>query len=134
MTLAKKAGARRVLLLNISVPAHCELMKPASEKLAEILAVTKFSIPSLPVINNVDVVEYQKVEQIRDGLRRQLFSPVRWHETIELMIKHNSMKIIECGPGKVLTSLTRRINKSITSTCIDSPATLQAALQKNHRN
>ena len=109
-------------------------MKPASEKLAEILAVTKFSIPSIPVINNVDVVEYQKVEQIRDGLRRQLFSPVRWHETIELMIKHNSMKIIECGPGKVLTSLTRRINKSITSTCIDSPATLQAALQKNHRN
>lgn len=133
-TLAKKAGARRVLLLNISVPAHCELMKPAAEKLAEVLALTKFSIPSIPVINNVDIVKYERVEQIRDGLRRQLFSPVRWHETIELMIKHGSMKIIECGPGKVLTSLTRRINKSITSICIDSPAILEAALQNCHRN
>jgi [acyl-carrier-protein] S-malonyltransferase len=132
--LAKKAGARRVLLLSISVPAHCELMKPAAEKLAEVLAVTEFSVPSISVINNVDVVEYKSVDQIRDGLRRQLFSPVRWNETIELMIKRGVMQIIECGPGKVLTSLTRRIDKSITSACIDSPATLRVALQKCHHH
>jgi len=129
--LAKKAGARRVLLLNISVPAHCELMKPAAEKLAEALAVTEFSVPSIPVINNVDVVEYKSIEQIRDGLRRQLFSPVRWNETIELIIKRGAIKIIECGPGKILTSLTRRINKNITGACIDSPTTLEVALQRS---
>ena len=128
--LAKRAGARRALLLSISVPAHCELMKPAAEELAEELAVTEFAVPSIPVINNVDVVAYESAEQIRDGLRRQLFSPVRWVETIELMIKRGAMKIIECGPGKVLAGLTRRIDKNIISVCIDSPVALEVALQK----
>lgn len=127
--LAKNAGARRALLLSVSVPAHCELMKPAAEKLAEALAAAKLAVPSIPVIGNTDAVIYESVEQIRDGLRRQLFNPVRWAETIELMIASGATKIIECGPGKVLAGLTRRIDKSVSSACIDSPAALESALQ-----
>jgi [acyl-carrier-protein] S-malonyltransferase len=127
--LAKNAGARRALLLSVSVPAHCELMKPAAEKLAEALAVAELAVPSIPVIGNTDAVIYESVEQIRDGLRRQLFNPVRWADTIELMIASGATKIIECGPGKVLAGLTRRIDKSVSSACIDSPAALESALQ-----
>ena len=86
-------------------------------------------MPSIPVIGNTDAVIYESVEQIRDGLRRQLFNPVRWAETIELMIASGATKIIECGPGKVLAGLTRRIDKSVSSACIDSPAALESALQ-----
>ncbi len=127
--LAKSAGARRALLLSVSVPAHCELMKPAAEKLAEALAAADLAVPSIPVICNTDVVMYESAEQIRDGLRRQLFNPVRWAETIELMITSGATRIIECGPGKVLAGLTRRIDKSMSSACIDSPAALESALQ-----
>ena len=127
--LAKNAGARRALLLSVSVPAHCELMKPAAEKLADALAAVELAVPSIPVICNTDAVIYESAEQIRDGLRRQLFNPVRWTETIELMIASGASKIIECGPGKVLAGLTRRIDKSMSSACIDSPAALESALQ-----
>lgn len=127
--LAKNAGARRALLLSVSVPAHCELMKPAADKLAEALAAAELAVPSVPVICNTDAVMYESVEQIRDGLRRQLFNPVRWAETIELMIASGATKINECGPGKVLAGLTRRIDKSVSSACIDSPAALESALQ-----
>jgi len=127
--LAKNAGARRALLLSVSVPAHCELMQPAAEELAAALAAAELAVPSVPVIGNTDAVIYESVEQIRDGLRRQLFNPVRWAETIELMIASGATKIIECGPGKVLAGLTRRIDKSVSSACIDSPAALESALQ-----
>ena len=127
--LAKNAGARRALLLSVSVPAHCELMKPAAEKLADALAEAELAVPSIPVICNTDAVIYESAEKVRDGLRRQLFNPVRWTETIELMIASGATKIIECGPGKVLAGLTRRIDKSMSSACIDSPAALESALQ-----
>jgi [acyl-carrier-protein] S-malonyltransferase len=127
--LAKNAGARRALLLSVSVPAHCELMKPAAEKLADALAAVELAVPSIPVICNTDAVIYESAEQIRNGLRRQLFNPVRWTETIGLMIASGATKIIECGPGKVLAGLTRRIDKSMSSACIDSPAALESALQ-----
>ena len=127
--LAKNAGARRALLLSVSVPAHCELMKPAAEKLADALAEVELAVPSIPVICNTDAVIYESAEKVRDGLRRQLFNPVRWTETIELMIASGATKIIECGPGKVLAGLTRRIDKSMSSACIDSPAALESALQ-----
>ena len=127
--LATDAGARRALLLSVSVPAHSDLMKPAAEELTEALAEASLSVPSIPVISNADVVCYETVEQIRDGLRRQLFSPVRWAETIRFMIEHGTTKIVECGPGKVLAGLNRRIDKSISSTCLNSPAALDAALQ-----
>ena len=127
--LATDAGARRALILSVSVPAHSDLMKPAAEELTEALAEASLSVPSIPVISNADVVCYETVEQIRDGLRRQLFSPVRWAETIRFMIEHGTTKIVECGPGKVLAGLNRRIDKSISSTCLNSPAALDAALQ-----
>ena len=128
--LATDTGARRALLLSVSVPAHSDLMKPAAEELSEALAEASLSAPSIPVISNADVVRYESVEQIRDGLRRQLFSPVRWAETIGFMIKLGTTKIVECGPGKVLAGLNRRIDKSISSTCLNSPAALEAALQR----
>ena len=127
--LATSAGARRALLLNVSVPAHSDLMRPAAEELAEALAATKLMAPSIPVISNVDVVPYETVEQIRDGLRRQLHSPVRWAETIEFMIEHGITKVVECGPGKVLAGLNRRIDRGLSSKCLDSPAALAAALK-----
>lgn len=126
--LATTAGARRALLLSVSVPAHSDLMKPAAIELAEALTTAKLTAPSIPVISNADVLAYESVDQIRDGLRRQLFSPVRWAETIQFMIEHGTTRIIECGPGKVLSGLNRRIDKSISSSCLDSPAALEAAL------
>ncbi len=127
--LATSAGARRALLLNVSVPAHSDLMRPAAEELAEALAATNLMAPSIPVISNVDVVPYETVEQIRDGLRRQLHSPVRWAETIEFMIEDGITKVVECGPGKVLAGLNRRIDRGLSSKCLDSPAALAAALE-----
>jgi len=126
--LATKAGARRALLLSVSVPAHSDLMKPAAEELAEALAAAELKPPTIPVISNADVVCYETVEQIRDGLRRQLYSPVRWAETRGFMIEHGTGKIVECGPGKVLAGLNRRIDRSISSFCLDSRASLEAAL------
>ncbi len=126
--LATNAGARRALLLSVSVPAHSDLMKPAAEELLEALAASNLVAPSIPVISNADVICYETVEQIREGLRRQLYSPVRWAETIGFMIEHGTTKIVECGPGKVLAGLNRRIDRGISSTCLDSPAGLEAAL------
>jgi [acyl-carrier-protein] S-malonyltransferase len=127
--LATEAGARRALLLNVSVPAHSELMQPAAEELAEALAAARLEPPSIPVISNADVLCYETVEQIRDGLKRQLYSPVRWAETILFMIERGTTKIVECGPGKVLAGLNRRIDRSISSACLDSPAALEGALE-----
>ncbi len=129
--LATSAGARRALLLDVSVPAHSDLMKPAAEELAEALAAANLVAPSIPVISNADVVPYETVQQIRDGLQRQLYSPVRWAETIGFMIEHGTTKIVECGPGKVLAGLNRRIDRSVSSTCLDSPSALEAALIKD---
>ena len=127
--LAGKAGARRALLLSVSVPAHSDLMKPAAQELATALDAANLTAPSIPVISNADVVAYESVEQIRDGLRRQLFSPVRWAETIRFMIDHGTTRIIECGPGKVLGGLCRRINRGTPVSFIDSHDSLQKALQ-----
>lgn len=127
--LATAAGARRALMLSVSVPAHCSLMEPAAEKLAEALAEAEMKAPSIPVIGNADVVAYESAEQVRDGLTRQLYSPVRWAETIEFMIERGVERILECGPGKVLAGLNRRIDKNVSSACLDSPAALATALQ-----
>jgi [acyl-carrier-protein] S-malonyltransferase len=130
--LATEAGARRALLLSVSVPAHSDLMKPAAEELVEALAAASLEPPGIPVISNADVVCYETVEQIRDGLKRQLYSPVRWAETIGFMIEHGTSRIVECGPGKVLAGLNRRIDRSLSSTCLDSPASLEAALEQGN--
>ena len=129
--LARAAGAKRALLLSVSVPSHCELMRPAAEELATSLADMPFRTPSIPVIGNADVRPYEDAEQIRVGLAKQLHSPVRWTETIRDLIKRGSSSIIECGPGKVLTGLTRRIDRSVTAICIDTRETMTTALAEH---
>lgn len=126
---AKAAGAKRAILLNVSVPSHCELMRDAAKELAGTLATIAISETSVPVISNADVLAYSSPEQIRDGLRRQLFCPVRWVETVRYMITNGADLLIECGPGKVLAGLTRRIDRSLPAEFIDSPESLQKALQ-----
>lgn len=126
--LAKERGAKRALELPVSVPSHCALMQPAAEKLSAILAGINFNVPSIPVINNVNVASVTSAEEIRDALARQLYSPVRWVETIEKMANDGVDNVIECGPGKVLVGLNKRINKSMASTALVDLASLEAAL------
>ena len=109
LVLAKASGAKLAKKLAVSVPSHCSLMKPATERLASLLGTIIIRNPLLPVINNVDVTAYENVDSIKDGLTRQLFMPVRWVETMQLFAKLGVEQIIECGPGKVLSGLNKRI-------------------------
>lgn len=117
----KEAGARKVMPLPVSVPSHCALMKPAADKLAQDLANISFNEPTIPVINNVDVAIESDADSIKQALVRQLYCPVRWTETIEKMPSEGINTLVECGPGKVLTGLTKRINKSLTSKVANTP-------------
>ena len=126
--LAKEQGAKRAVELPVSVPSHCALMKPAADQLAEVLSGISFNTPSIPVINNVDVLAAESESDIRDALKRQLFSPVRWVETIEKMSADGADQFNECGPGKVLVGLNKRINKALISTALLDKATIEAAL------
>lgn len=125
--LCKEAGAKRALPLPVSVPSHCALMKPAAEKLAVALQEIEFNTPSLPVINNVDVIAETDPNRIKDALVRQLHSPVRWTEGVQLMNEQGVEKLFELGPGKVLTGLTKRIVKSMTAAAVNDVASVDAA-------
>ncbi|HEX2138288.1 MAG TPA: ACP S-malonyltransferase [Woeseiaceae bacterium] len=125
---AKAVGAKRAMLLSVSVPAHCDLMRPAAAEFRATLAETVFGVPTIPVVNNVDVEVYDSIERIRDGLERQLYSPVRWTATIHYLVEHGASRILEAGPGKVLTGLARRIDRSTPALCLDTPAALREAL------
>ena len=127
---AKAVGAKRAVLLSVSVPSHCDLMRPAAEQLSAALAEAAFAMPTIPVVNNVDVQVYEDVEQIRDGLMRQLYCPVRWTDTVRYLIDHGATSIVEAGPGKVLTGLVRRIDRTVAAACIDSPGVLQDTLRQ----
>lgn len=109
LTLAKEAGAKLAKLLPVSVPSHCSLMKPAAERFAKLLDTIIVRNPLLPVVSNVDVKAYETGASIKEGLTRQLFMPVRWVETIQLFAELGVQEIIECGPGKVLSGLNKRI-------------------------
>ena len=109
MALAKEKGAKRALALPVSVPSHCALMQPAADKLREYLATVQINTPKIPVLHNADVVAYTEAVQIKDALVRQLYSPVRWVETIQAIAALGVTNTAECGPGKVLTGLTKRI-------------------------
>lgn len=128
VVLAKERGAKRALPLPVSVPSHCALMKPAAEKLATVLADISVNTPEIPVINNVDVTASSDSDAIRDALVRQLYSPVRWVETVEKMASDGVDKLVECGPGKVLVGLNKRIDKSMNALALFDPASLDAAL------
>jgi [acyl-carrier-protein] S-malonyltransferase len=114
LVLAKEAGARMAKLLPVSVPSHCVLMKPAAEQLKKMLSTISIQEPRIPVLNNVDVAIYGDAHSIREGLVKQLYMPVRWVEIIEEFIHRGIHHIVECGPGKVLTGLNKRISSEIT--------------------
>ncbi len=126
----KAAGAKRALPLPVSVPSHCALMKPAADKLAVALESITFNAPAVPVINNVDVKAETDAAAIRHALIRQLYSPVRWTESVEAMAAQGVTQLLEMGPGKVLTGLTKRIVDSLTAAAVNDTASLTAALGK----
>jgi [acyl-carrier-protein] S-malonyltransferase len=126
--LAKEAGAKRALPLAVSVPSHCALMQSAAEQLAERLAQTGISTPSIPVIQNVDAARHDQPDAIRDNLKKQLYSPVQWVLTVQNMGEQGVTRIVEAGPGKVLAGLCKRIDKSIASAAVFDPDSLSAAL------
>lgn len=109
MMLAKEKGAKRALQLPVSVPSHCELMLPAAKQLAEYLKNVQVNAPEIPVLHNADVIAYSDSDKIKDALVRQLHSPVRWVETVQFLHRLQINKTAECGPGKVLAGLTKRI-------------------------
>lgn len=113
MALAKSKGAKMAVAIPVSVPSHCELMRPAALQLSELLANTALHTPTQRVMSNADVQWLTSPEAIRDGLVRQLFSPVRWVETIQAFQQNGVTDVIECGPGKVLTGLMKRIDKNL---------------------
>jgi [acyl-carrier-protein] S-malonyltransferase len=124
----KAAGAKRAMPLPVSVPSHCALMKPAADKLAGVLAETNFHSPELPVINNVDVAIERDADAIRDALVRQLYSPVRWVETIQTLTAEGVDNAFECGPGKVLAGLAKRIDRSLNVAPLGTDEAITAAL------
>jgi [acyl-carrier-protein] S-malonyltransferase len=126
--IAKEEGAKRALMLPVSVPSHCSLMAPAAEKLKALMAQMAVNVPAIPVINNVDVRMESDPEAIREALARQLYSPVRWVETVQSLSAQGVDRLVECGPGKVLVGLNKRIEKGMTAQPVFDPATLHAAL------
>lgn len=128
MEAAKAMGAKRALPLPVSVPSHCALMQPAAERLAQRLAGINLQVPQIPVINNVDVAVAADAAAIRQALARQLHSPVRWVETVQKMAADGVDALVECGPGKVLVGLNKRIAKDMKTFAIVDTASLDEAL------
>ncbi|MBI3100314.1 MAG: ACP S-malonyltransferase [Burkholderiales bacterium] len=120
----KAAGAKRALPLPVSAPFHSSLMKPAAEKLRTALATTQLAAPQIPVLNNIDVAVQQDADAIRDALYRQAFGPVRWVECVQALKARGISHLVECGPGKVLMGLTKRIDAELTGAALFDPATL----------
>ncbi len=112
--LAKAAGAKRAIMLPVSVPSHCALMRPAAEKFATTLSAIAWKTPIIPVVQNFDVLAHTESKQICAALQQQLYSPVRWIETVEFFVQQKVSEILECGPGKVLTGLNKRIAPATT--------------------
>jgi [acyl-carrier-protein] S-malonyltransferase len=127
--LAKQAGAKRALLLDVSVPSHCALMRPAAERLRPAVADVPFAKPVFPVLHNVSVAETDDPDEIRTLLLEQLYRPVRWVETVEGFAQRGVDLVIEAGPGRVLTGLGRRINRSLPTMPVFDPATLNSLME-----
>ena len=128
---AKELGARRAVLLPVSVPSHCSLMLGAAEHLAERLAETHIVAPEIPVVHNVDAAIHPDPDDIRTALARQLHQPVLWARCILAMKEAGADRLVEAGPGRVLAGLTRRIDREITAFSVFDPDSLAAALQEN---
>lgn len=126
---AKAKGAKRALSLPVSAPFHSSLLKPASDRLREYMATLTFNAPQIPLINNVDVAIVNDVDGIKDALVRQAANPVRWVESVQKMAAEGVTDVVECGPGKVLAGLTKRINGELTGHAIVDQASLDAVLE-----
>ena len=127
--LAKLAelGVKKTIKLAVSVPSHCALMRDAADRLGERMASIAWQLPSIPVIQNAEARSYDTVEDIRGALQRQLYLPVRWTECVQALAAGGATRIAECGPGKVLAGLIRRIDKTLEARAIGTPAELDAA-------
>jgi [acyl-carrier-protein] S-malonyltransferase len=126
--LASAAGARRAIMLPVSVPSHCALMRPAAEKLQASLKDLEFKSSSCPVVQNADVKAYDHSPEVIDALSRQLWQPVRWTTTIEYLKQQGVTQFIECGPGKVLAGLNRRISRESAITALTDRESIESAL------
>ncbi|WP_434106922.1 ACP S-malonyltransferase [Paraburkholderia caffeinilytica] len=127
--VAKAKGAKRALPLPVSAPFHSSLLKPASDQLREYLASIDVQVPSIPVINNVDVEVVNEPAKIKDALVRQAAGPVRWVESVQAMAAQGVTHVIECGPGKVLAGLTKRIDGNLVGASVFDPASLEETLK-----
>jgi [acyl-carrier-protein] S-malonyltransferase len=125
---ATARGAKRGVLLPVSAPFHSSLMKPAAERLAARLATVSFAAPAIPVVQNADAQAKSDPDAIRDALARQAASPVRWVETIQGFAKRGVTQVIECGPGRVLTGMSKRIDRSLKGYALDAGADIDATL------
>lgn len=130
VSLAEQSGARMAKVIPVSVPCHCSLLQKAAEAFESYLAKANFKTPVLPVISNVDLSIYDSAEQIRTLLKEQLYRPVRWVETIQMMKEKGINTIIECGPGKVLSGLVKRIERSIPALSVNDNASLDSLLSQ----
>lgn len=128
MALCKEAGAKRALPLNVSVPSHCELMAPAAEKLENEFARVHFGAPAIAVVQNVNGQPSSDAEQIKDNLIKQLYAPVLWVDSVRFMHGSGVQKIVECGPGKVLSGLIKRIEPAISCFASDDSSNLHNAI------
>ncbi len=125
--MLQEEGAKRALKLPVSVPSHSSLMKPAADEMEKVLASVKFNTPEIQVIHNVDAKSHDDADSMRDALAKQIYNPVLWVQTIKI-IKEDADAIIECGPGRVLTGLNKRIDKDHQAYALDTPASLQKFL------
>jgi [acyl-carrier-protein] S-malonyltransferase len=130
MEAAKALGAKRALKLPVSVPSHCALMEPAAEKLAERLSEINVNMPAMTLIHNVDVAAHSADEVIKNALREQLFKPVRWVDGVQFMHDQGVMSFVECGPGKVLLGLNKRIVKQANHLTMYDSETLNQVLEQ----
>lgn len=131
MELAKAKGAKRALPLPVSVPSHCALMQPAAKQLAEYLISVRIAVPNIRVLHNADVTAYQNEGAIKDALVRQLYSPVRWVETVQSIHQEDILTGVECGPGKVLAGLTKRIVAEMRGVAFVGTESMQEFISEN---
>ncbi|OYW30954.1 MAG: malonyl CoA-acyl carrier protein transacylase [Methyloversatilis sp. 12-65-5] len=128
--MAAERGAKRTVALPVSAPFHCALMQPAAARLAETLPKVAFARPVITLINNVDVASPDEPDAIRDALVRQAAAPVRWVEVIQRMAELGAVTVAECGPGKVLAGLTKRINRELTGVALADATSLEQLAQQ----
>ena len=130
LALLAERGVRKAVKLAVSVPSHTPLMREAANRLCETMAAMTWNAPSLPVVQNVDAAAHDDIASIRDALVRQLYLPVQWTGCVQALSARGATRIAECGPGKVLAGLVKRIDKSIDARAIGAPSDFDSAMQE----